>query len=172
MWPNPQETTHLVTFTEAILNEKLHFFHSVSIMPFLQSTILQNKFTLIIIIVIIINSRSFIVQNTESSSNFCCGDLAETCNFYKVSAEIVSFHKISIPGEITVFYAVPVTYCKYQTFSQNEGTHSQIFSDMKRRDLRTILNLNIQVSLIEIVFLWWSVRLYLNKQVWVEARRH
>ena len=25
MWPNPQETTDLVTFTEEILNEKLHF---------------------------------------------------------------------------------------------------------------------------------------------------
>ena len=28
MWPNPQETAHLVTFTEEILNEKLHFFCS------------------------------------------------------------------------------------------------------------------------------------------------
>ena len=26
MWPNPQETVDLVTFTEEILNEKLHFF--------------------------------------------------------------------------------------------------------------------------------------------------
>ena len=25
MWPNPQETTDLVTFTEEILNVKLHF---------------------------------------------------------------------------------------------------------------------------------------------------
>ena len=25
MWPNPQETAHLVTFTEEILNEKLNF---------------------------------------------------------------------------------------------------------------------------------------------------
>ena len=25
MWPNPQETTDLVTITEEILNEKLHF---------------------------------------------------------------------------------------------------------------------------------------------------
>ena len=25
MWPNPQETADLVTFTEEILNEKLHF---------------------------------------------------------------------------------------------------------------------------------------------------
>ena len=25
MWPNPQEAAHLVTFTEEILNEKLHF---------------------------------------------------------------------------------------------------------------------------------------------------
>ena len=25
MWPNPQENAHLVTFTEEILNEKLHF---------------------------------------------------------------------------------------------------------------------------------------------------
>ena len=25
MWPNPQETVDLVTFTEELLNEKLHF---------------------------------------------------------------------------------------------------------------------------------------------------
>ena len=25
MWPNPQETVDLVTFTEEILNEKIHF---------------------------------------------------------------------------------------------------------------------------------------------------
>ena len=25
MWPNPDETADLVTFTEEILNEKLHF---------------------------------------------------------------------------------------------------------------------------------------------------
>ena len=31
MWPNPQETVDLVTFTEEILNEKLHFLCSVRI---------------------------------------------------------------------------------------------------------------------------------------------
>ena len=30
MWPNPQETADLVTFTEEILNEKLRFLCSVS----------------------------------------------------------------------------------------------------------------------------------------------
>ena len=30
MWPNPQETADLVTFTEEIPNEKLHFLCSVS----------------------------------------------------------------------------------------------------------------------------------------------
>ena len=30
MWPNPQETADLVTFTEEILNEKLHFLCSVT----------------------------------------------------------------------------------------------------------------------------------------------
>ena len=30
MWPNPQETADLVTFTEEILNRKLSFFCSVS----------------------------------------------------------------------------------------------------------------------------------------------
>ena len=30
MWPNPQETAGLVTFTEEILNGKLHFLCSVS----------------------------------------------------------------------------------------------------------------------------------------------
>ena len=29
MWPNPQETAGLVTFTEGILNEKLHVLCSV-----------------------------------------------------------------------------------------------------------------------------------------------
>ena len=29
MWPNPQETADLVTFTEEILNEKYHFLWSV-----------------------------------------------------------------------------------------------------------------------------------------------
>ena len=30
MWPNPQETADLVTFTEEILNGKLHFLCSVN----------------------------------------------------------------------------------------------------------------------------------------------
>ena len=30
MWSNPQETAHLVTFTEEIFNRKLHFLCSVS----------------------------------------------------------------------------------------------------------------------------------------------
>ena len=30
MWPDPQETADLVTFTEEILNGKLHFLWSVS----------------------------------------------------------------------------------------------------------------------------------------------
>ena len=30
MWPNPEETADLVTFTEEILNGKLHFLYSVS----------------------------------------------------------------------------------------------------------------------------------------------
>ena len=30
MWPNPQKTADLVTFTEEILKEKLHFLCSVS----------------------------------------------------------------------------------------------------------------------------------------------
>ena len=30
MWPNPQETADLVTFTEGILNGKLHFLCSVT----------------------------------------------------------------------------------------------------------------------------------------------
>ena len=29
MWPNPQETADLVTFTEEIFNGKLHFFAAV-----------------------------------------------------------------------------------------------------------------------------------------------
>ena len=29
MWPNPQETADLVTFTEEVLNGKLHFLYSV-----------------------------------------------------------------------------------------------------------------------------------------------
>ena len=29
MWPNPQETADLITFTEEILNGKLHFLCSV-----------------------------------------------------------------------------------------------------------------------------------------------
>ena len=29
MWPNPQETEDLITFTEEILNGKLHFLYSV-----------------------------------------------------------------------------------------------------------------------------------------------
>ena len=28
MWPNPRETADLITFTEAILNGKLHFLYS------------------------------------------------------------------------------------------------------------------------------------------------
>ena len=28
MWPNPQETAELVTFTEEIVNGKLHFLYS------------------------------------------------------------------------------------------------------------------------------------------------
>ena len=32
MWPNPQETADLVTFTEEILHGKLHFLCSVNVM--------------------------------------------------------------------------------------------------------------------------------------------
>ena len=32
MWPNPQETADLVTFTEEILNVKLHFYAVVRIL--------------------------------------------------------------------------------------------------------------------------------------------
>ena len=31
MWPNPHETAHLVTFTEEIVNGRLHFLYSVRI---------------------------------------------------------------------------------------------------------------------------------------------
>ena len=31
MWPNPQETPDLVTFTIEILNRKLHFLHRVTV---------------------------------------------------------------------------------------------------------------------------------------------
>ena len=40
MWPNPQKTTNLVTFTEEILNGKLHFlcsegeYNRTNIVPF------------------------------------------------------------------------------------------------------------------------------------------
>ena len=37
MWTNPQETADLVTFTEEILNEKLHFLGSVTLVFFTQS---------------------------------------------------------------------------------------------------------------------------------------
>ena len=37
MWPNPQETADLVTFTEEILNGKLHFLCAV----FIDSTIIS-----------------------------------------------------------------------------------------------------------------------------------
>ena len=32
MWPNPQETADLVTFTEEILNEKFHFLYSLKVL--------------------------------------------------------------------------------------------------------------------------------------------
>ena len=34
MWPNPQETTNLVTFAEEILNGKLYFLRSATIISF------------------------------------------------------------------------------------------------------------------------------------------
>ena len=33
MWPYPQETADLVTFTEKILNEKLHFLRNYMLSP-------------------------------------------------------------------------------------------------------------------------------------------
>ena len=36
MWPNPQETTDLVSFTEEVLNGKVHFFGAY-IWPFSNS---------------------------------------------------------------------------------------------------------------------------------------
>ena len=44
MWPNPQETADLVTFTEEILNAKMYFLCSVSRRIFPLS--LQNLFVL------------------------------------------------------------------------------------------------------------------------------
>ena len=37
MWPNPQETADLVTFTEETLNEKIHFLCAV----FIDSTLIS-----------------------------------------------------------------------------------------------------------------------------------
>ena len=38
MWPNPQETTDLVTFTETFLNEKLLFLYSAIYPELLDTT--------------------------------------------------------------------------------------------------------------------------------------
>ena len=46
MWPNPQSSADLVTFTEEILNEKLHILcgaNEFTIGKYLSNQILQNK---------------------------------------------------------------------------------------------------------------------------------
>ena len=40
MWPNPQEIADLVTFTEEIVNGKLHFLYSAMIL-----SVLSDKLT-------------------------------------------------------------------------------------------------------------------------------
>ena len=45
MWPNPQFPVDLVTFTEEILNGKLHFLCSVSAHNFLKLSLLRGYFT-------------------------------------------------------------------------------------------------------------------------------
>ena len=47
MWPDPQETANLVTFTEEILNGKLHFLCSVSVRSLLVSLSLQRYFSVV-----------------------------------------------------------------------------------------------------------------------------
>ena len=43
MWPNRQETAHLVTFTEEILIGKFHFVRSVTSLSLLKKSSLQKK---------------------------------------------------------------------------------------------------------------------------------
>ena len=49
MWPNPQFPADLVTFTEEILNGKLHFLYSVyctrNIVQYIQKTILEIRYS-------------------------------------------------------------------------------------------------------------------------------
>ena len=41
MWPNPQETAHLVTFTEEILYGKLHFLYSGSASKSIEKSLIR-----------------------------------------------------------------------------------------------------------------------------------
>ena len=43
MWPNPQETADLVTFTEDIINEKLHFLWSVFLFGLYRAKLSKTK---------------------------------------------------------------------------------------------------------------------------------
>ena len=70
MWPNPQETADLVTFTEEILNGKLHFLCSVL------GTLLFNK-----------NMIDLFYECTDSSAAGYADDTAP----YSCETDIYSF---------------------------------------------------------------------------------
>ena len=66
MWPKRQETADLITFTEEILNEKLHFLYSVSwlvlvcyIPSMYANTVSEIKMNFMNIIVMSPNGKSF-----------------------------------------------------------------------------------------------------------------
>ena len=64
MWPNPQETANLVTFTEEILNEKLAFF--------VQYLLVSHSRKQFIIITIIITSKSLHLEQRWKTNKYCC----------------------------------------------------------------------------------------------------
>ena len=114
MWPNPQETADLVTFTEEILNGKLHFLCSVN----------KNKFMNILPISLTNSQRSLITLiffnsitlKTQFTSKSTGSDIARK-NFPITQTECVlcGYHSPeqpiwSKPWEVTWAYCYPTLF--------------------------------------------------------------
>ena len=102
MWPNPQETADLVTFTEEILNGKLHFLSHVRPQKSFQKTL---KLLSLLCWWIIIDISHFDLQNVFSTGilrKMCSENMQQIyrripiakCDFNKV-AKITLWHGCS-----------------------------------------------------------------------------
>ena len=112
MWPDPQETAHLVTFTEEILNRKLHISCSVRYMNILRShrfTIHQHRRKMTFIENAIITA-----YNTHFRKTSNVPQRPLSCGYHLRTSAKVCFHWFYLPCNVRCVYYLELDYCFQQ----------------------------------------------------------